>query len=87
MADMLAVVTGASSASVFLSHMNMPRVSTISLSVWPLLKRVEKSHIDPSSIISHRITLDESGEKYKVWRDKRDNVTRIVVYPWAERAA
>jgi len=53
----------------------------------PLLERIEKGQIDPSSIISHRITLDEAPEMYKVWRDKGDRVTKIVIDPWAARAA
>jgi threonine dehydrogenase-like Zn-dependent dehydrogenase len=53
----------------------------------PLLERIEKGQIDPSYIISHRITLDEAPEMYKVWRDKREAVTKIVIDPWAARAA
>jgi threonine dehydrogenase-like Zn-dependent dehydrogenase len=53
----------------------------------PLLKRIEKGQIDPSYIISHRISLDEAPAMYKVWRDKGENVTKIVIDPWAERAA
>jgi threonine dehydrogenase-like Zn-dependent dehydrogenase len=49
----------------------------------PLLSRIEKGQIDPSSIISHRITLDEAPEMYKVWRDKKQEVTKIVIDPWA----
>jgi threonine dehydrogenase-like Zn-dependent dehydrogenase len=48
----------------------------------PLLERIEQGQIDPSSIISHRITLDEAPEMYKVWRDKREKVTKIVIDPW-----
>jgi threonine dehydrogenase-like Zn-dependent dehydrogenase len=48
----------------------------------PLLERIEKGQIDPSTIISHRITLDEAPEMYKVWRDKKENVTKIVIDPW-----
>jgi hypothetical protein len=51
----------------------------------PLLERVEKGQIDRTYIISHRITLDEAPEMYKVWRDKKDNVTKIVIDPWAEK--
>jgi len=51
----------------------------------PLLQRVEKGQIDPSYIISHRITLDQAPEMYKVWRDKKDGVTKIVIDPWADR--
>lgn len=48
----------------------------------PLLERIEKKQIDPSYIISHRISLDEAPEMYKVWRDKKDRVTKIVIDPW-----
>jgi len=53
----------------------------------PLLKRIEKGDIDPADIISHRITLEEAPEMYKIWRDKQENVTKIVIDPWAERKA
>jgi threonine dehydrogenase-like Zn-dependent dehydrogenase len=49
----------------------------------PLLQRVEEGQIDPSYIISHRITLDQAPEMYKVWRDKEQRVTKIVIDPWA----
>lgn len=53
----------------------------------PLLERIEKGQIDPSYIISHRITLDDAPAMYEVWRDKREGVTKIVIDPWAEKAA
>jgi threonine dehydrogenase-like Zn-dependent dehydrogenase len=53
----------------------------------PLLDRIEKGQIDPSYIISHRISLEEAPEMYKVWRDKKQNVTKIVIDPWMEKAA
>ena len=53
----------------------------------PLLERIENGQIDPSFIISHRITLDEAPEMYKVWRDKRERVTKIVIDPWSAKAA
>jgi threonine dehydrogenase-like Zn-dependent dehydrogenase len=34
----------------------------------PLLERIEKGQIDPSYIISHRITLNEAPEMYKIMR-------------------
>ena len=52
----------------------------------PLLNRIEAGQIDPSYIISHRITLDQAPEMYKVWRDKKENVTKIVIDPWASAA-
>jgi len=53
----------------------------------PLLERIEKGQIDPSYIISHRITLDEVPEMYAIWRDKKQNVTKIVIDPWANKNA
>jgi threonine dehydrogenase-like Zn-dependent dehydrogenase len=53
----------------------------------PLLERIEKGQIDPTYIISHRITLDQAPEMYKVWRDKKEQVTKIVIDPWAQTAA
>jgi threonine dehydrogenase-like Zn-dependent dehydrogenase len=53
----------------------------------PLLERIEKGQIDPTYIISHRITLDEVPEMYRVWRDKEQHVTKIVIDPWAEATA
>jgi threonine dehydrogenase-like Zn-dependent dehydrogenase len=53
----------------------------------PLLNRIELGQIDPSYIISHRITLEQAPAMYKVWRDKKENVTKIVIDPWAEAAA
>ncbi len=49
----------------------------------PLLGRIEQGQIDPSYIISHRITLEQAPEMYTVWRDKKQNVTKIVIDPWA----
>jgi threonine dehydrogenase-like Zn-dependent dehydrogenase len=53
----------------------------------PLLERIESGQIDPSYIISHRITLEEAPRMYEVWRDKKESVTKIVIDPWAETAA
>jgi threonine dehydrogenase-like Zn-dependent dehydrogenase len=53
----------------------------------PLLERIEKGQIDPSYIISHRITLEQAPDMYKIWRDKTENVTKIVIDPWAETVA
>jgi len=53
----------------------------------PLLERIEKGQIDPTYIISHRITLDEAPKMYDIWRDKKEKVTKIVIDPWAEKVA
>jgi hypothetical protein len=32
-------------------------------------------------------SLDQAPEMYKVWRDKKENVTKIVIDPCAQTAA
>lgn len=51
----------------------------------PLLQRIENKEIDPSFLISHRIGIEEAGDMYKIWRDKQDGVTKIVIDPWQDR--
>lgn len=52
----------------------------------PLLGRIEQGQIDPSYIISHRVSLDRAPEMYRIWRDKEQNVTKIVIDPWDGKA-
>ena len=51
----------------------------------PLLKHVENGDIDPSFLISHRAGIDEAPDMYRMWRDKGDQVTKIVLDPWQDR--
>ena len=53
----------------------------------PLLERVERGEIDPSFVISHRVPIQEAPRMYKVFRDKKENCTKVVLDPWAEAAA
>lgn len=53
----------------------------------PLLDHIQKGDIDPSFIISHRVTIDEVPEMYDVWLNKEDHVTKVVIDPWAEQIA
>ena len=50
----------------------------------PLLEHVEKGHIDPSFMISHRIGIEQAPELYAMWQKKQDGVTKIVIDPWAD---
>jgi threonine dehydrogenase-like Zn-dependent dehydrogenase len=52
----------------------------------PLLDRVQNGDIDPSFVISHRVPIDRAPEMYKVFRDKQDNCTKVVLDPWADGA-
>lgn len=53
----------------------------------PLLERVQKGEIDPSFVISHRVPIDQAPEAYRMFRDKSDQCTKVVLDPWAEKAA
>lgn len=47
----------------------------------PLLKRVENEEIDPSFVISHHMKLDEAPRAYRMFRDKEDRCTKVVMHP------
>ena len=53
----------------------------------PLLKTVEDGQIDPSFLISHRVGIEQVPEMYKMWRDKQDSCTKIVIDPWVDTTA
>ncbi len=52
----------------------------------PLLDRVQNGDIDPSFVISHRLPIDRGPEAYKMFRDKQDHCTKVVLDPWADGA-
>ncbi len=47
----------------------------------PLLERVEKGEIDPSFVISHRMSLDEAPAAYSMFRAHEDGCTKVVLKP------
>jgi threonine dehydrogenase-like Zn-dependent dehydrogenase len=53
----------------------------------PLLKRVQNGEIDPSFVISHRLPLERAPEGYRMFRDKEDHCTKVVLKPWEQQAA
>jgi threonine dehydrogenase-like Zn-dependent dehydrogenase len=52
----------------------------------PLLDHVQKGDIDPSVVISHRVPIDDAPKMYQVFRDKKEQCTKVVLNPWAEGA-
>ena len=52
----------------------------------PLLERIERGEIDPSFVISHRLSIDDGPEAYKIFRDKQDHCTKVVLDPWVKGA-
>ena len=53
----------------------------------PLLERIERGEIDPTVVISHRLPLSKAPEAYKMFRDKQDHCTKVVLDPWAADGA
>ena len=49
----------------------------------PLLERIERGDIDPSFVITHRVTLDDAPEMYRTFRDKQDECIKVVMRPGA----
>jgi threonine dehydrogenase-like Zn-dependent dehydrogenase len=47
----------------------------------PLLQRIRAQEIDPSFIVSHRLPLSQTPEAYRMWNDKTDDCTKIVLVP------
>lgn len=47
----------------------------------PLLERIENGEIDPSFVITHRLTLDDAPEAYKTFRNKEDHCIKVVMKP------
>jgi threonine dehydrogenase-like Zn-dependent dehydrogenase len=46
-----------------------------------LLDRIERGEIDPSFIITHRVSLNQAPEMYKTFRDKQDDCIKVVMRP------
>jgi threonine dehydrogenase-like Zn-dependent dehydrogenase len=47
----------------------------------PLLSKVEAGEIDPSFVITHRVSLEEAPQMYKTFRDKEDGCIKVVLKP------
>ena len=47
----------------------------------PLLERIRKGEIDPSFVITHRLTLDQAPQGYAMFKEKQDDCIKIVMKP------
>jgi threonine dehydrogenase-like Zn-dependent dehydrogenase len=47
----------------------------------PLLRRIEDGEIDPSFIITHRLSLDDAAHGYDIFKQKQDNCLKVVLTP------
>ena len=46
-----------------------------------LLERIQRGEIDASFVITHRMTLDEAPQAYRMFRDKQDERVKVVLRP------
>ena len=46
-----------------------------------LLRRIEEGQIDPSFVITHKVSLRDGPEMYKTFRDKQDGCVKVVLQP------
>jgi threonine dehydrogenase-like Zn-dependent dehydrogenase len=46
-----------------------------------LLDRIERGEIDPSFIVTHRVTLDDAPAMYRTFREKKDACIKVVMKP------
>jgi threonine dehydrogenase-like Zn-dependent dehydrogenase len=46
-----------------------------------LLRHIEDGDIDPSFVVTHRVSLDQAPEMYKTFRDKKDGCIKVVLRP------
>jgi len=51
----------------------------------PLFDLVEAGRIDPSEIITHRVSLEDAPAAYRIFRDKEDQAIKFVLTPGAPR--
>ena len=47
----------------------------------PLLKHIEQGDIDPSFIVTHRMSLDDASAGYETFKHKQDDCVKVVMTP------
>jgi threonine dehydrogenase-like Zn-dependent dehydrogenase len=48
----------------------------------PLLNRIQAGEIDPSYVISHRVSLEEAPSAYDLFNRRESGCTKVVLNPW-----
>jgi threonine dehydrogenase-like Zn-dependent dehydrogenase len=46
-----------------------------------LMDRIQRGDIDPSYVITHRLSLSDAPNAYKTFRDKQDGCIKVVLKP------
>jgi threonine dehydrogenase-like Zn-dependent dehydrogenase len=53
----------------------------------PLLQMIENGDIDPSFVITHRMSLEEAPRAFDMFKNKEDNCIKVVLKPDWDRSA
>ena len=46
-----------------------------------LLRHIQSGDIDPSFVVTHRVSLDDASRMYRTFRDKQDECIKVVIKP------
>ncbi|MDB6071746.1 MAG: glutathione-dependent formaldehyde dehydrogenase [Verrucomicrobiales bacterium] len=47
----------------------------------PLLAKIESGEIDPSFVVTHRVSIEQAPAAYDTFRDKKDGCIKVVINP------
>lgn len=47
----------------------------------PLLERIQRGEIDPTSVITHRMSLDDAPKAYELFKHKQEDCIKVVLTP------
>ncbi|MGC1396062.1 MAG: zinc-dependent alcohol dehydrogenase [Coleofasciculaceae cyanobacterium] len=47
----------------------------------PLLERIQNGEIDPSFVITHKMSLEEAPKGYEIFKNKKDDCIKVVLKP------
>ncbi|HAJ64195.1 MAG TPA: glutathione-dependent formaldehyde dehydrogenase [Cyanobacteria bacterium UBA8543] len=47
----------------------------------PLLDRIQNGEIDPSFVITHKMSLEDAPKGYEIFKNKKDNCIKVVLKP------
>ncbi|CAB3394521.1 alcohol dehydrogenase catalytic domain-containing protein [Kyrpidia spormannii] len=49
--------------------------------MWPAIRLIERGVIDPATLITHRFTLDQIADAYRLFDQAEDGVIKVAVHP------
>jgi len=47
----------------------------------PLMERIQRGDIDPSFLITHRLTIDDAASGYRTFRYDQEECIKVVMQP------